>query len=65
MGSSLSCCSCLLERNRERNRGRERKHGLNDRLIRDVYCPKCHVMFLSTYEFNKHIVNCNRIFGDL
>ena len=59
MGASLSCCSCLLERNRER------KQELNDRLIRDVYCPKCHVMFLSTYEFNKHIVNCNRIFGDL
>ena len=37
----------------------------NDNLIRDRYCPQCKERYLSNNEYNKHIVNCNRIYGDM
>ena len=48
-------CSCLKKDKKE----------YQDHLIRDIYCPKCRVMYLSSYEYNNHIVNCNQIHGDM
>ena len=53
MGSCLSYCIG------------QKDTDLNDHLIRDVYCSRCKSHFLSTYEYNKHIVTCNQSYGDL
>ena len=37
----------------------------NDHLIRDRYCHKCKTSYLSNNEYNKHIVNCNKVYGDM
>jgi hypothetical protein len=47
--------SCLRNNNKE----------YNDHLIRDRYCPQCKHGYLSNNEYNKHIVNCNRLYGDI
>jgi len=47
--------SCLRNDNKE----------YNDHLIRDRYCPQCKTGYLSNNEYNKHIVNCNRVYGDM
>lgn len=36
-----------------------------DHLIRERYCYKCQQTYLSNYEYNRHIVECNLIFGDM
>ena len=41
------------------------KKEYQDSLIRNIYCPKCRITYLSNYEYNNHIVSCNRINGDL
>ena len=40
------------------------KEEYNDSLIRDRYCTKCKTRYLSNLEYNKHIINCNRVYGD-
>jgi len=51
-----TCFSCLEKQDNNK---------LNDRLIREFYCPQCQKTYLSNYEYNKHIVNCNKTYGDL
>ena len=48
-------CSCFKRDDKE----------YNDHLIRDKYCPKCRVHYLSNSEYNKHIVDCNQVHGDM
>ena len=45
--------------------GIEKKEEYNDCLITDKYCPQCRTRYISNYEYNKHIVNCNKCYGDL
>ena len=52
-------CSCLCPF-RDNN-----KKKYNDHLIRDIYCTKCKKRFLSNNEYNKHIIYCNKICGDI
>jgi len=52
-------CSCLCPF-RDNN-----KKEYNDHLIRDIYCTKCKKRFLSNNEYNKHIIYCNKICGDI
>ena len=49
-----NCFSCI-----------EKKEEYNDHLITHKYCPHCQTTYLSNYEYNKHIVNCNCRNGDL
>jgi hypothetical protein len=44
---------------------RDKKNELNNHLITNIYCDKCKKTYLSNYEYNKHIVRCNLIYGDL
>jgi hypothetical protein len=44
---------------------REDKKEYQDHLIRDKFCSSCRVYFISNYEYNKHIVNCNKVRGDM
>ena len=50
MGNLCSCCK--LEQKRQEYK---------DHLIQDIYCPKCKIIYLSNYEYNKHIIHCNQI----
>ena len=43
---------------------RDKKNELNNNLITNIYCDKCKQTYLS-YDYNKHIVRCNLIYGDL
>ena len=49
-------CSCLREKKYEE---------YNDHLIRHKHCYKCQVTYLSNYEYNRHIVECNSVHGDM
>jgi hypothetical protein len=45
---------------------RENKKEYQDHLIRDKFCDKCNVHFISNYEYNRHIVDCKRdVYGDM
>ena len=55
MGICLSCLPC----------SKENKKEYNDHLIRDKYCEQCKIIFLSNYEYNKHIPTCNGRHGDI
>ena len=48
MGSLLSFC-----------KGKKNTE-INNNLIREIYCPKCKMTYISNYEYNKHIVTCNQ-----
>ena len=41
------------------------KKEYKDHLIQDRYCHKCKKMYLSNFEYNKHIINCNKVYGDM
>jgi hypothetical protein len=41
------------------------KKEYEDHLIRDKFCPKCRINYLSNYEYNRHIVGCNQVYGDM
>ena len=56
MGQVLSCF---------KRHNSDQGHEHSDHLISDRYCHKCSHHYLSNYEYNKHIVECNRIYGDL
>jgi len=49
-------CSCFREKKYEE---------YNDHLIRHKHCYKCQVTYLSNYEYNRHIVECNSVHGDM
>ena len=53
-----NCCCFILSH-------RDEKKELNNHLIRPIYCDRCKQTYLSNYEYNKHIVRCNLITGDL
>lgn len=55
MGQNLSCFQCC----------KREKKDLNVGLIRDRYCYNCKKTFISNYEYNRHIPNCNATFGDI
>ena len=38
---------------------------LSDRLIREKYCERCDKFYVSNNEYNKHIVGCNQVYGEL
>ena len=41
------------------------KKEFNDHLIKYCYCQKCKHTYLSTYEYNQHIVRCNLVNDDI
>jgi len=41
------------------------KKEFNDHLIKYCYCQKCKHTYLSTYEYNRHIVRCNLVNDDI
>lgn len=41
------------------------KKEYRDHLIRERHCSGCQYTYLSNYEYNRHIVECNRMYGDL
>jgi len=49
-----NCFSCV-----------KKKDEYNDCLITNKYCSQCRTTYLSNYEYNKHIVTCNKCYGDL
>lgn len=50
-------CSCF------KRQSDSKEHS--DHLISDRYCHKCQHHYLSNYEYNRHISQCNRIYGDM
>ena len=52
----LSCIVSCFKQDKKNN---------NDSLIRDIYCQRCKTRYLSNLEYNRHIVNCNRVYGDM
>ena len=52
---NLCCCVKSKKNNAE----------LKINLISDIYCDKCKKIYISSYEYNRHIVNCNLIHGDI
>ena len=44
---------------------KEKDKEYEDHLIRNIVCPKCRINFLSNYEYNRHIVDCTRVYGDM
>ena len=59
MGNLCSLCSsCSFLK-------REDKKELEDHLIRGRHCYKCQITYLSNYEYNKHIIDCNQVHGDM
>ena len=57
MGSVCSLSLCCL-------RKPDKKEHL-DHLIRDRHCYRCQQTYLSNNEYNKHIVGCNQMYGDM
>ena len=55
MGNVCSVCSFCKQ---------DKKEHL-DHLIRDRHCYRCQQTYLSNYEYNKHIVGCNQMYGDM
>ena len=49
------CSYCKKEKDKE----------YEDHLIRNIVCPKCRINYLSNYEYNRHIVDCTRVYGDM
>ena len=55
MGQTSSCFQCC----------KREKKDLNVGLIREIYCYQCRRTFISNYEYNRHIPNCQEIYGDM
>ena len=47
-----SLCSCFKKNKKE----------YEDHLIRYMYCDQCQKVYLSNYEYNKHIYKCNQTY---
>ncbi len=41
---------------------RSKKKDLEDHLVRYMYCSQCQKVYLSNYEYNKHIYKCNQTY---
>ena len=48
-------CSCLFN---------SQKKDLEDHLVRYMYCNQCPRLYLSNYEYNKHIYECNQRYNN-
>jgi hypothetical protein len=48
-----NCSSCFKEKE------------YNEYLITNKYCYQCQVTFISNNEYNKHIPNCPKRYGDI
>ncbi len=46
-------CCCLKSK---------KKSNLEDHLVRYMYCEQCQKLYLSTYEYNRHIYKCNQTY---
>ena len=42
----------------------KKKRELNDHLVRYMYCEQCQQLYLSNYEYNKHIYVCNKKYNN-
>ena len=38
------------------------KKDSENHLIRYIYCEKCQKVYISNYEYNRHIYKCNQIY---
>lgn len=41
-------------------KSKKNKKEYEDHLVRYMYCKNCQVLFLSNYEYNRHIYECNQ-----
>lgn len=41
-------------------KSKKNKNNLEDHLIRYMFCEKCQELYLSSYEYNRHIYKCNQ-----
>ena len=41
---------------------KSKKSNLEDNLVRYMYCSQCQKVYMSSYEYNKHIYKCNQIY---
>ena len=48
-------CPCLFK---------SHKKDLEDHLVRYMYCNQCQRLYLSNYEYNKHIYECNQRYNN-
>ena len=55
MGNICFCCK----------EEKKLKEYQNESLIVNKYCYKCRQTYISNNEYNKHIIKCNQIFGDI
>jgi len=55
MGNICSLLICCLPDKKE----------YQEHLIRERHCYRCEQTYLSNYEYNRHIVECNRMYGDM
>jgi len=39
---------------------KSKKKDLEDHLLRYIFCEKCQESFISNYEYNRHIYECNQ-----
>ncbi len=44
---------------------KDQQKNYKDHLIQYRYCHSCKTMYISNIEYNKHIVNCNKVYGDM
>ena len=51
----MGCCFSCIQNNEE---------YCHQPLITNRYCHQCKTPFISNNEYNKHIINCNKVYGD-
>ena len=39
------------------------KKEYEEHLVRYMFCEQCHKLYLSNYEYNRHIYECNKKFN--
>ena len=52
---NLFCCIKL---------NRDKKRDYEEHLIRYIYCDQCKREYISYYEYNKHIYECNQRYNN-
>lgn len=43
---------------------KSKKNNLDDHLVRYMYCEQCQQLYLSNYEYSKHIYECNKKYNN-
>lgn len=41
---------------------KSKKSNLEDNLVRYMYCSQCQKVYMSNYEYNRHIYKCNQTY---